>query len=42
MNDVLSVKIVTPPGDEVKLTSKFVRSFTLWRPLKWSEDLSLN
>ena len=25
MNNVLNVKFVTPPGDEVRLTSEFVR-----------------
>ena len=29
MNNVLNVKFVTPSGDEVRLTSKFVRSLSL-------------
>ena len=27
MNQVVDTKFITPPGDDVSLTSKFVRSF---------------
>ena len=33
MNNVLNVKFITVPGDEVGLTSKFVTSFSLRRSL---------
>ena len=33
---------ITPPRNEVGLTSKFLRNFSLWRSLKWSEAVSLN
>ena len=42
MNNVLNVEFATPAEDEVRLTSKFVRSFSLRRFLKGLEDFSLN
>ena len=33
-NNVLNVQFITLPGDEVRLTSKFVRSFSLRKSLK--------
>ena len=41
-NYVLNVEFISFSRDNGKLTSKFVRRFSLWRSLKWSEEFSLN
>ena len=39
---MLNVKFKAPPGYDVRLTSKFVKSFSYGGSLKGSKDFSLN